>query len=405
MSILSLAPNVPRSSRSARACFLVTLVILTSSLSGCAAGFVMRAGYEEAKILLGKESIEEILDDSEFDKETKTKLALVTEAKDYALAHGLDPKGSFASYTDIGREHLVWVLSAAPARSIQPKTWWFPIVGSLPYRGYFDKENGEEEAKRLEENGWDTRLRHSPAFSTLGWFEDPLLNTTLANHPVSVIDTVFHEIFHNNYWLKNHAQFNESVANFAGGVLAREFFSERNTRLASSERLKFLESVTKDSKGRQRSFAKTANSRFKGSIRYSEFIRSAVPRIEAFYKETSELSLDELKPKKLELFEDLSREKKEKWGLSGSDLKPNNALLVSHRTYYRGLLDICRLYEHAGQDIGEFINLLNTKLGLKEAEDPFKALATYLDGVESECPFAPDLPSASPNSNLPTDKP
>lgn len=343
------------------------LLIIISQLTGCAAGFVARASYEEARILFAREPISEVLRDEALDQETREKLELVVQAKDYAREIGLSTHGNFESYSDIGREHLVWVLSASPSNRLQPKTWWFPIVGSIPYRGYFDKTNGEEAAKELQNKGWDTYLRHSPAFSTLGWFEDPLLNTTLAFKPQSLVDTVFHEVFHTNYWLKSQAQFNESAANFIGGILASEFFSH----LAKSDETKL-------------ELLKLSKRRMVSALSFSKYLETAVPKIEKFYEENQSLPKDEFEQKKKDFFEKLSEEAKRTWGLKKTALSPNNARLVAQRTYYRGLVDFCRLYFHLNSDIGAFTDFLEDKI---DPSSPFKSLNEYLDSEAVSCPL------------------
>lgn len=195
---------------------------------GCSPGYVLRAGWEEARILWRREPIRDVLQDQSVDPVIRSKLQLVLDARAFAEEQGLTPGGSYQKYSSIDRAVLVWVLSAAPKTKLVPYTWWFPIVGSVPYKGFFELNDAKSEAQKLEAKGLDTFVRPSPAFSTLGWFDDPLLSTVLAQDEVALVDTVIHEILHSTVWVPGSVEFNESLANFVGSIGSREFFRSRN---------------------------------------------------------------------------------------------------------------------------------------------------------------------------------
>lgn len=186
---------------------------------------MVRAGVAEAKILESRRPIPRIVRDTTAPAELRAKLRLVQDARDYAeRALDLDPAETFRSYAETGRDTLLLVVSAAPRFGLEWKTWWYPVVGSLPYRGYFNFERAREEARRLERRGFDTWVRPTAAFSTLGWLPDPVLTPVVRSDSVSVVETVIHEITHTTYFPKGHANFNESFANFVGHVGAIQFF-------------------------------------------------------------------------------------------------------------------------------------------------------------------------------------
>ena len=203
------------------------LAFATALVVSCSPGYVLRAGWEEARILAGRQPIETVLDDSTISPELRGKLDLVRSVRVFAERRlGLDAGSSYRSFTELDRDTLVMVVSAAPELELRWKTWWFPIVGRLPYKGFFDFEAAQREAESLEAEGYDTYVRPSAAFSTLGWLPDPVLSPSLRGDSLSVAETVIHEITHTTYFPKGHARFNESFANFVGHAGAIEFFCE-----------------------------------------------------------------------------------------------------------------------------------------------------------------------------------
>lgn len=207
---------------------LVALIGLLTSFYGCSPAYVLRAGTEEMSILWRREPIAELLKDPALDQTTRQKFELVLAAREFAAAHKMKTKGSFAQFSKIDRDVLSWVLGASDKTQFKLKTWWFPIVGRVPYKGFFEKADGIVEAKKLQAKGLDVTLRPTLAYSTLGWFDDPLLSTTLRVDEVALVETVLHEIFHNTAWVKNEVSFNETAANAIGQIGAEEFFKSRN---------------------------------------------------------------------------------------------------------------------------------------------------------------------------------
>jgi len=207
---------------------LLTVTVLV--LTACNPLYLARAGYEEALILLAREPIESVIARQSVDDEKRRKLQLVSMSRNFALEMGLTPGKSFTTFSQVRKNPLVWVLVGSQPDSFSLYTWWYPIVGSVPYKGYFNERSAKRAAASLERKGYETRIRGSSAFSTLGWFNDPILSTTLLGEDVRVINTVLHELVHNTIWIRGHVDFNESLANFVGYRATIDFLQDENQK-------------------------------------------------------------------------------------------------------------------------------------------------------------------------------
>lgn len=201
---------------------LVTALLFLLAPTGC---YLSRGAWEEAKILARRQPIDRLVKDRATDSLVRRKLGLVLKARQYARdSIGLRTGDSFTTYSKLDRDTLVLVLSAAYRDRLESHTWWFPIVGRVPYKGYFDFDDARRKARSFIERGFDVVLRPSAAFSTLGWFNDPLTSTTLARDSIELVSTVIHELTHNTFYAPGQAVFNESFASFVGARGAAAFF-------------------------------------------------------------------------------------------------------------------------------------------------------------------------------------
>jgi hypothetical protein len=204
----------------AAALFLITT-------SGCGAPYLLRAAYEEARILWRRQPITDLLARDDVEPETREKLRLVLAVRSFARdTLGFKVGNSYATLSRVDADAVAYVVTAAHRDRLEPYTWRYPIVGRVPYRGFFEEGRAQAYATTLEAKGLDAAVWPSVAFSTLGWFADPLLSNMLDEHPVNLVTVVFHELVHAQVFVRGAAEFNESLANFAGHRAAIVFFCD-----------------------------------------------------------------------------------------------------------------------------------------------------------------------------------
>ena len=189
----------------------VTLVL---TLAGCSTlGYYGQAARGQAEILLGRRPLASVLSDPDTPPALRAKLVLARDAREFAATRlALPDNASYRRYTDLGRPFVVWNVFAAPALSLEPVASCFPVVGCLDYRGYFREDSARRHARELAAGGNDVYVGGVAAYSTLGWFADPLLNTMLAWDDRRLVKTLFHELAHQRVYVTDDTSFNESFA-------------------------------------------------------------------------------------------------------------------------------------------------------------------------------------------------
>ncbi len=167
----------------------------------------------QIELFLKQKPVAKVLDENLADPVTREKLSAVEEI--LIIAHQqmhLPDNGSYRKYADLDRPYIVWNVFAAPELSLQSKTWCYLIVGCLNYRGYFRQHRANEYAERLREAGWDVYVGGVRAYSTLGWFRDPLTNAMMDQELWEIARIIFHELAHQRLYVENNTDFNEAFA-------------------------------------------------------------------------------------------------------------------------------------------------------------------------------------------------
>jgi len=184
------------------------------SLSGCATlSWYGQAVSGQLDLLSKREHIADLLADPSTDPELARRLSDVLAIREFAAAElSLPESRSYRHYADLERSAAVWNVVAAAPYSVVPATWCYPIAGCVAYRGYFDPDDAREQAQRLEVEGLDVIVSPAVAYSTLGWFDDPVLNTMLAWDDADLAGFLFHELAHEAVYVKGDTAFNEAFA-------------------------------------------------------------------------------------------------------------------------------------------------------------------------------------------------
>ncbi len=332
--------------------------------------YITRAGLEETRILRSREPIAELVAGRETDPVVRQSLRLVLESRDYAARLGLNAKETYTTYSEVGRDTLLLVLTAAPRDCICPYTWKYPIVGRIPYKGFFDLEAGRRAADRLAADGYDVYLRPSGAFSTLGWFNDPLLSTALTRDSVELAALVFHEIAHNTLYVKSATPFNESFAQFVGYRSAEAFFGERG-----------------DSAN-----ARTAADRLHDEMVLGEFYAALVGRLDSLYASqpdsaTLEQGRAEAGAWAREQLMGPVGARFRSFRMGALPERPvNNARLVGS-LLYRTRLDLFdRWFDRHGRDVRRSVSALGRLLDGVEGDSAFARLEAEVGPVGGQAP-------------------
>ena len=315
-----------------RACVLV----MTLLLAGCAApAYYGQLARGQIALLQSREPIEAILADSTRDADLQRRLRRVQDARRFAVdALALPDNASYTLYADLGREYALWNVLATPEFSLNAVTACFPIAGCVAYRGHYREVEARKQAEQLRGQGHDVIVAGVPAYSTLGWFDDPVLNTMMHWQDRQLIGTVFHELAHQKLYVTDDSAFNESFASFVEQQGLREYLGEdANLADVSAEQRKA----------------------------FTALILNFRDELDALY--ASDLPPEVMRRRKAAMFAELRSRyrslREDAWG--GADpygpwlVQPlNNASLLPFGLYERWVPAFAELYQRSGEDWPEF---------------------------------------------------
>ncbi len=192
---------------------LVLVVMVLAALGSCQRSYLGQAVVGHLKIMNSRESIEKLLDSNLLDSTTRSKLQLVMEIRDFAIQElHLPDNKSYTLYAEIEEDYPGWNVFCASQYSIIPKTWCYPIAGCVVYHGYFSKSAAVDFAREMQSEGLDVYVSPFTAYSTLGWFKDPILSNHLRYDSVQLAGLIIHEMAHQRLYKKNDSEFSEGFA-------------------------------------------------------------------------------------------------------------------------------------------------------------------------------------------------
>ncbi len=192
---------------------LLAAALIGASLPGCAIGYLTQAAQGQWRLMRARRPIEQVIADPGASEQLKARLRVVQDARDFASSDlGLPDNRSYRSYSDLKRPYVVWNVVATPEFSVEPQRWCFPFTGCLSYRGYFREADARRMAAALAARGNDVMVGGVTAYSTLGHFADPVLNTMLRYGDLELVSTIFHELAHQLVYVHGDTEFNESFA-------------------------------------------------------------------------------------------------------------------------------------------------------------------------------------------------
>ncbi|NUM88087.1 MAG: aminopeptidase [Bdellovibrionales bacterium] len=317
--------------------------LLAIIFSGCSSvGYLAEQGVEQWRLFNRARPADEVLLSPLTPPRVKEAIRSVREAKRFAVEElGLRATSSYETWVDLGREFVVWTVAGSDSLLLEERTWRFPIVGRVPYLGFFRREKAETEATRLrEEEGLDSFVRGVPAFSSLGWFPDPIYSSFLRGSERDLVELVIHESLHSTVWVGDSVDFNEKLAHFVGKEGSIRFVASRR---GGGEPLKRARTEVETQEKFAR-FVQEMGARYRREV---EPLARAGRRAEALERKRS-------------FYESLPAEWERRGGgaLKSDFGRWNNAALLAYEKYFSDAGVLEGLLKKCGGDLARFVRLI-----------------------------------------------
>jgi predicted aminopeptidase len=328
---------------------LPLIAALFLATTSCSPPYLIHLGIGQGRIMLAKRHYPDALRDPDLAARHKSMILLVQEAKRFGEeVLGLARTDNFSSYVILDRDAVSWNVTAAEKTRLDPHRWWFPIVGHVPYKGYFSLGRAQREARRLAEKGYDTHVGKVAAYSTLGYFSDPIFSTFLGYPESALPELILHELTHATLFIKGEVELNEGLATFVGQKGGLDFLEQRY--------------------GADSRLLRDARARVRDERAFGAFITRlcTLARREKIFEEEKH-ALVELE-----------------WSFSGKRYRAfaeadwNNAVILAHRRYYGDLPAFEKLYTDLGADLKRVLAFFRE--ARERGERPREALLRATEG-------------------------
>jgi predicted aminopeptidase len=342
---------------------VVVLACLLACVSGCwSSRYLAKQGVGQLNLLRARRKIADVLLDPSVADETKRRLRLARAARDFGVAElGLRGGAEFTRFVDSAGAPIAWNVTAAYKDRLEPHIHNFPIVGAIPYLGFFAEADAQREAARLRHLDLDVWVRPVAGYSTLGIMADPIYSSMLEGPDSRIVEVVLHEMTHATVYLPGHSDWNESLATVVGIAGAAQFFAQRGDAAMA-------EGVLADARKHQAD-----------EESFARFIEPVARALERLYHSTAtraqkleqrEVIFDQARQEFLRLFPPAPGKKP---GLFASE-KLNNAVIIGYTTYHRDSPEHHRLLERLHGNLHALIALY--KHAVADEDDPIAWLAT-----------------------------
>ncbi|MDR3608700.1 MAG: aminopeptidase [Oligoflexia bacterium] len=345
-----------------------SLLACVSSAAGCSSvQYLYQAGKGQLEIQNKAKPIDDVIRDETTPPRIRELLAEIPKIKKFGESQGLKATPNYREYVKLNRAAASWVVSACAPLKFEPKTWSFPIVGSFSYLGWFSLDDAKKYAAELRQAGWDVDLRGASAYSTLGWFRDPVLSSMLSDGDSArgdLVNVVLHESTHATLYIGGQSSFNESLAEFVAGKMTSQYF----------------ETLARSPDAREREQTLKASKAYLDSEKRGDEIEK---RLHDAYEVLDKL-YGSAKPDSEKLAEkkELLAKLKDKLGFKR---EINNATLIGYRTYNTGLDSFERLYKACQEDWRRFFAVLSKLSSRSFQASQQTDLEPILGPLSSQC--------------------
>jgi len=331
-------------------------------LQACGGCYVAKSAWFQGELLLSREPTDRLLRQGVFTDDQAEKIAIIADAKEFGGAIGLLATENYDTIAwDWGR--TMWNVSASDPLRFSNTTWWFPIVGTVPYLGYFRSQDAQRQAGILRGRGLDVYVRTVGAYSTLGWFKDPILPGMLQWSDDQLVETVLHEMAHATLWVAGSVDFNESFATFVGEKAMQLWLLDRH--------------------GPDSEMTQSVNTRRQDSLRWRRLLSTLYGDLDNIYSSPTLTDAE-----KLELKQQLISSLPERvvaanfinsapYLEAASQGTWNNARLAQFRTYNSNKTEFDSLFLLNDSDVSQFIE--HVREITADSEDPFQAIIEELN--------------------------
>ncbi len=344
----------------------VLVAFVTVAASGCWSGdYLAKQGVGQLRLLRARRRIDDVLHDPSVPADTRRRLALAREAREFGV-HVLGLRGGdgFTRFVDSHGAPIAWNVTAAKKDRLEPHLNRFPVVGAIPYLGFFDEKDAVREAERLRAQDLDVYVRPVAGYSTLGITADPIYSSMLDGSDARIVEVVLHEMTHATVYLPGHTEWNESLATVVGVAGAAQFFAARGD---ADEAAKLIEESRRHEEDESK---------------FSRFLEPVVRSLEALYA-----SAALTRPQKLAERERIFTAARKQFltifpphngRVSVFAAAPlNNAVLLSFAVYHRTTPQHRALLAHLGGNLRAFVSLC--KHAVEDKPDPLEYLAYVRD--------------------------